>query len=347
MTNERKINFGGRLVGDGEPCFIIAEIGANHNRDFDLARRLIDSAISAGADCVKFQTFLADKHFSKFTPSVPGFNKHIHQIIKETEIERSWLPQLKDHVEEQGAVFLSSLGDFEAVKLMEELNVVGYKNTSFEITDLKLITAMAKTGKPIILSTGLANMDEIGRAVTSCNSVNNQNIILLQCTSLYPAPPELANLRAMQTMRNRFGVLVGYSDHTPNDHIALGSVALEACVLEKHFTLNRELPGPDHHFAMEPVEFESMIKKIREFESAIGDGIKIGPRTEELDNFKLGRRSIHAAVDISLGTIIEENMLCVKRPGFGIEPYKIKSLVGRRTLTNIKADQWISDELLQ
>ncbi len=337
------IRFGDRAVGDGAPCFVIAEIGANHNRDMDLARRMIDAAVGAGADCVKFQTFKADQHYSRLSPRVSSHpDIDIHTLIEQTEIDRDWLAPLKNHTEAQGAVFLSSIGDTEALALLEGLDVCGYKNTSFELTDLDLIGAMAATGKPLILSTGMADMDDIRRAVEVCRRAGNDQVILLQCTSLYPAPAHLSNLRAMAAMRDAFGLLTGYSDHTEGDQVPLAAVALGACVVEKHFTTDRSLPGPDHFFAMEPDGFRTMVSRLREVEAALGDGVKDGPRREERENFEIGRRSLHAAVDIPAGAVITTDMLCVKRPGLGIPPHRRGELVGRTARADIKADQWIT-----
>jgi sialic acid synthase SpsE len=342
-----EIRIGDRIVGDGHPCFVIAEIGANHNRDFDMARRLIDMATDAGADCVKFQTFLADKHFSVHTPPISGFDKHIHTVIRETELDRDWLEPLKRHVEARGAVFMSSLGDVVALDLLEKIGTVAYKNTSFELTDVELIGCMATTGKPVILSTGLAYRDDIRRGLDSCVAAGNDQVILLQCASLYPAPPALANLRAIDTMRRMFGTLVGYSDHTLDDHVALAAVARGACVVEKHVTLDRSLPGPDHGFAMEPAPFAAMLSRLRDIEAALGDGVKDGPREAEMENFRMGRRSLHAAVEIPAGTRISDEMLCVKRPGMGIEPYRRREIVGRTAKATIRMDHWITEDMLR
>jgi sialic acid synthase SpsE len=338
------IAFGGRRVGEGEPCFLIAEIGANHNRDFDMARRLIDVAADAGADCVKFQIFLADQHYSRFTPPIPGYDKHIHTIIAETEFDRDWLPLLKDFAEERGVVFLSSVGDRDAISRLEAVDVVGYKNTSAELSDVELISAIAATGKPVILSTGLADEADITRALAACEAAGNRQVILLQCSVAYPAPMEIVNLRAMETMRNRFGTLVGFSDHTLGDHVAVAAVAMGARVVEKHITLDRALPGPDHRFALEPDELAGMVRRIRDVEAALGDGRKDGPRGPEMDIYLMARRSLHAAVDIPKGTVITEDMLCIKRPGMGIAPWRKSELLGRVSTASIAADRWITWE---
>ena len=247
------VQIGGRAAGPGWPCYVIAEIGSNHDQDFDQALRLIDAAAASGVDAVKFQTFRATDHYSIHTP---GFSylkgRDTFSLIEALEINRDWHAPLKSHAEAQGVDFLSSPCDVEAVDELAALDVVAHKVASFDLPDVGLVRAIAEKGKAVILSTGLADWATIQRAVEACRSVGNQGIILLQCTSLYPAPPALSNLRAMDTMAAAFSVVTGYSDHTEGDHMVLAAVARGAAVIEKHFTLDRNLPGPDHQFAIEP-----------------------------------------------------------------------------------------------
>ncbi|MBT4731450.1 N-acetylneuraminate synthase [Candidatus Woesearchaeota archaeon] len=344
----KDIKIGGKSIGIRNPCYIIAEIGSNHNNDWDLALAHINSAISSGVDAVKFQTFNAKKHFSSFaTTEYNGLkNVKVQDILKELEINREWQKPLYEYCKDRGVSFLSSPCDFEAVDQLEEIGVEVHKIASFDITDLDLVKYIATTGKPIIMSTGLANWIEIQRAVNECRSVNNNNIILLQCTSLYPAPVYLSNLDAIKSIRNRFNVLTGYSDHTEGDLIPCTSVAMGACVLEKHFTLDRSLPGPDHHFAMEPDELADMVKKIRLIEKSFGDGQKTGPRGEETKASIKSRRSVHAARDIPIGCEISSDMLINKRPGYGIEPYLKADIIGKKSKKNICADEWITWDMI-
>ena len=342
-----RIEIGGVPVGDGQRCFVVAEVGSNHNRDFDLARRLIDAAAEAGVDAVKVQTFRADSHYSRKSPGFTYLEGvDTYSLIKSLELDRSWHEPLKEHAEARGLVFFSSPCDPEAVAELEALDVAAYKVASFDLPDIDLIRLMAETGKPVILSTGMADWMDIQRAVDACRDAGNNAVVLLQCTSLYPAPAELSNLRAMAAMRAAFGTLVGYSDHTRGDHVALAAAALGASVIEKHFTLDRTLSGPDHRFAIEPPEMGEMMRRLREVEAALGDGAKAGPRQAEREMFEKGRRSLHARVPIAKGTTIAADMLTVKRPGLGISPSLRDKVVGRRARTDIDADQWITWDMI-
>jgi sialic acid synthase SpsE len=336
-----------RRIGDGEPCFVIAEIGSNHNHDFAVAVRLIDAAADAGVDAVKFQTFRADSHYSKFAPGFSYLNNRSpHELIKSLEIDRAWHAPLQKHAESRGVVFFSSPCDVEAIDELDALGVPAFKVASYDLTDLSLIRHMARTGRPILLSTGLADWMDIQRAVDACRQEGNEQIVLLQCTSLYPAPAHLSNLRAITVMREAFGVLTGYSDHTDGDHVCVAAVALGACVVEKHVTLDKTMAGPDHSFAIEPAGVKNMVRRIRDVEAAIGDGAKTGPRAEEREMFEKGRRSLHAASRIAKGEIITSAMLTSKRPGLGIPPHLVDVVVGRTARLDIEPDQWITWEMI-
>lgn len=342
------IEIQGKKIGDGEPCFIIAEVGSNHNQDFSLALKLIDKAAEAGVDAVKFQTFKADAHVSKFAemPSYLDGYDSIHDLIKSLELDRDWQKPLKEYAESKGLIFFSSPCDYQAVDQLEELNVPAHKIASFDLPDLDLVEYIARTQKPILMSTGLADWMEIQRAVDVCRAVGNNNILLFQCTSLYPAPAKLSNLSAMLTMKHAFNVVTGYSDHTMGDNIPVASVAMGASAIEKHFTLDRSMEGPDHAFAIEPEELKVMVAKIREVEAAIGTGVKSGPREEEMDMYHKVRRSLHAAKDIAEGEVITEDMLVSKRPGFGVPIYLKGILIGRSAKKAIPKDSWISWDLV-
>lgn len=342
------IEIQGKKIGDGEPCFIIAEVGSNHNQDFSLALKLIDKAAEAGVDAVKFQTFKADAHVSKFAemPSYLDGYDSIHDLIKSLELDRDWQKPLKEYAESKGLIFFSSPCDYQAVDQLEELNVPAHKIASFDLPDLDLVEYIARTQKPILMSTGLADWMEIQRAVDVCRAVGNNNILLFQCTSLYPAPAKLSNLSAMLTMKHAFNVVTGYSDHTMGDNIPVASVVMGASAIEKHFTLDRSMEGPDHAFAIEPEELKVMVAKIREVEAAIGTGVKSGPREEEMDMYHKVRRSLHAAKDIAEGEVITEDMLVSKRPGFGVPIYLKGMLIGRSAKKAIPKDSWISWDLV-
>lgn len=344
---DKVINIKGRPVGDGQPSFIIAEIGSNHNQDYDLALRMIDAALAAGADAVKFQTFKADRHVSSRAKS-PSYLKdqNIQQLLRTLELNRDWQAGLQAHTEAQGAIFFSSPCDVEAVDGLEAIGAPAHKVASFDLPDTDLIRYIAQTQKPLIFSTGLANWMDIQRAIDTSFEVGNKQLVLLQCTSLYPAPSHLSNLRAMETMRAAFGVLTGYSDHTLGGAVSMAAVARGACMIEKHFTLDRGLRGPDHNFAMEPGPFAEMVRGIREIESALGDGQKNGPRPEEMEMAEKVRRSLHAARDIEEGEVLTPDMLVIKRPGHGLAPFLRPHIVGRVARRKIEVDEWITWDMV-
>ncbi|WP_186400629.1 N-acetylneuraminate synthase family protein [Stappia sp. P2PMeth1] len=343
----KTLKIGSRLVGDGQPAFIIAEIGSNHNQDYDLALRMIDAALDAGADAVKFQTFKAEKHVSRRAETPSWYEeRNTQNLLRPLELDRDWQAGLQTHTQKRGGIFFSSPCDVEAVDSLEVIGAPAHKVASFDLPDTDLITYIARTGKPVILSTGLADWMDIQRAVDACRAVGNEQIVLLQCTSLYPAPPHLSNLRAVDVMRSAFGVLTGYSDHTTGGAVSMGAVARGACMIEKHFTLDQTLPGPDHSFAMEPGPFAEMVKGIREIESARGDGSKNGPRPEEMEMADKARRSLHAARDIEEGETLTADMLVIKRPGHGLPPFLRPQLLGRVARRRIEADEWITWEMV-
>lgn len=343
-------DIGGRRVGDGQACFLIAEAGANHNRDLGMARELIGVAAEAGADAVKFQTYSAETLYAKTAPSfsylAPLTDKSTWQLIKEIELPREWHGELAREAARRGILFLSTPFDHAAVEELDALGVPAFKIASFEIVDLDLIRHAAAKGKPMILSTGLADYEDIADAVAACRAVGNDAIILLQCASLYPAPPERLNLRAMETMRRAFGTLVGLSDHTLGIHVTAAAPALGACVIEKHYTLSRTLPGPDHPFAIEPGELRQLVRHVRDVEAALGDGRKTGPAESEREMYLKARRSLIAARAIPRGTTIERDMLVVKRPGFGIRPKLVELVLGRVARVDIEEDTVITWDML-
>ncbi|MBF0236025.1 MAG: N-acetylneuraminate synthase family protein [Desulfamplus sp.] len=344
--NISAISIDGKSIGQGS-TYIIAEIGSNHNGDFELAKELIDAAAAAKVDAVKFQAFRADQHYSKHTPNftyldAAGHHQSTYDLIHSLEINRDWHLALMEHSQSRGVTFLSSPCDKEAYQQLQELGMAAFKVASFDLPDVRLIEEMARYGKPLILSTGMADYTDIQTALQTMHSVGNEQAILLQCTSLYPAPVQLSNLASMRTMRQAFGRHVGYSDHTLGDHVCLAAVALGACMLEKHFTLSRKMNGPDHAFAIEPDELALMVQRVRDVEKAMGDGIKNGPRPEEMEMYAKGRRSIHTKRSFKAGEKIHESDLCIKRPGFGISPRLLKEISGMTLQKDIVEDHWIS-----
>ena len=345
-----KLKIGDKLIGEEEPCFIIAEAGVNHNGSVELAKKLIDAAKDAGADAVKFQTFKAesvvvkDAQKAEYQKETTGEGSQ-YEMIKKLELTEEDFRELADYAEKKDIMFLSSPFDKESVDLLHELDVPAFKVGSGEITNLPLLRYIAKKGKPIILSTGMSTLGEIEEALDVIRSEGVEDIILLHCVSNYPARIEDVNLRAMGTLKQAFKLPVGFSDHTLGITAPIAAVALGACVIEKHFTLDRNLPGPDHKASLEPDELKEMVKDIREVEKALGNGIK-KPTKEEEKIKKVARRSIVAKVDISKGAIITEDMLDVKRPGTGIEPKYLKFIIGRKTKEDIKKDDVIRFEMI-
>jgi len=335
-----------RNIGDGEPVFVIAEIGANHNRKKKFAFDLIDAAVDAGADAVKFQIYSAETLYSKKTPDHSGYEKPLFDLIKEIETPRDWIPELKDYCDAHAIQFFATPFDARAVDELDAAGVDLYKIASFELVDLPLIEYTARKGKATIISTGLATMEELEDAYTAYTGTGNDRLIFLQCTSTYPARPEIMNLRAMETIRRAFGVPVGLSEHTLGIHISVAAVALGASVIEKHITLDRSLPGPDHPFAIEPAELKDLVRQIRDVEVAMGDGRKLGPSEAEREFYEKARRSIHARVKIEAGEEITPDKLVMKRPGFGILPKFQDRIIGRKAKVEIDEDQWITWDMV-
>jgi N-acetylneuraminate synthase/N,N'-diacetyllegionaminate synthase len=340
-----KVKIGDKLVGKGQPVFIVAEAGSNHNRKLEQAKQLTDVAAEAGADAVKFQTFLADKIVAKIGPKAGYMEKvskeSVYKIFKRMELPREWHRELAEYANKKGLIFLSSPFDEEAVNLLEELGVPAFKVASGELTNFPLIKYMARKGKPLIVSTGAATMGEVGEAVSVIKNEGNKKIVLLHCVANYPAAPEDANLLAMRTLKEKFKLPVGYSDHTLGVAAPLAAAALGAAVIEKHFTLSRKLPGPDHFYALEPGELRAMVEGIRAVEKMLGSPIK-RPAKAEREIRRLARRSIFAKVDIPAGTVITKEMLTVLRPAIGLEPKYLENVISRKARVNIKQHEAVT-----
>jgi sialic acid synthase SpsE len=337
-----KINTGFSAIGNDEPCYIIAEIGSNHNGSIDIAFEMIEKAAAAGVNAVKFQTFKAKNHYSKKTNKISLYKEDIFSLIEKLEIDRSWHTKLAEVCRQNKIDFLDSPCDSEAIAIAQSVDMPVMKVASFDMVDGRLIDEISKTGKGVIFSAGMATMSEIETAVNICRKNNNDKIVVLQCTSIYPAPVNLSNLRSMKTMAKAFNVITGYSDHTLGDHIACASVAMGAKVIEKHYTLSRKSEGPDHAFAIEPQELKDMVDKVRDIEAALGDGMKNGPREEELEFYKNARRSLIAGRDIKKGETISGEDIVIKRPNYGIHPSLINQVIGRRALADIGQDDPIT-----
>lgn len=349
MSFPAEFEIGGRPVGGGHPAWVIAEVGANHNRDMGVARELIDAAAAAGADAVKFQTYSGERIYSRKTPSFDYLqtDEPPAELLERISLPREWQAPLADHAASRGVQFFSSPFDHEAVVELAELGVPALKIASFEIVDLPLIEVAAATGLPLIVSTGMAVLGEVEDALDAARRGGAPAVGLMQTTSVYPAPAERANLRAMKTMRTAFGVPVGLSDHTEGIAVPVAAAALGAAFVEKHFTLDRSMEGPDHPFALEPEELRDMVDGIRTAQVALGDGRKEGPSEEERhEMYTLARRSLILTRDLPAGTVLERDMLTVKRPGFGVPPKHLELVLGRALRVDVEADDILTWEML-
>ena len=346
----RKIKIGNKLIDEGKPCFIIAEAGVNHNGSLKLAKKLINVAKATGVDAVKFQTFKTEGVMTENVPMAKYQKKNIgktetqFQMVKRLELPFEDFIILKKYCDKKGIIFLSTPHSEDAIDFLEPL-VPAYKIGSGDLTNLPFLEKIAKKRKPIILSTGMATLGEVEEAVNTIKKEGNNKIILLHCTTNYPCPLEEVNLRAMETLKKEFDLPVGYSDHTLGITVPIMAVTLGATVLEKHFTLDKNLPGPDHKASLEPKEFKEMIRAIRDVEKALGSSIKKPTKSEEKIK-KVARKSIVAKVDIPKRAKITKDMLVIKRPGTGIEPKFLDKVIGKRTKKEIKKDELITWEMV-
>jgi N,N'-diacetyllegionaminate synthase len=329
---------------------IIAEAGVNHNGDIGMAKKLIDVAADAGADLVKFQTFSADRLVTQ-SASKADYQKLAtnnvesqHTMLRKLELTEAMHHELIAHCASRGIGFFSTGFDIESIDMLVSLGQKLFKIPSGEITNLPYLRHIGRLGEEVILSTGMSSMEEIESAINILedSGTPRAKITVLHCTTAYPAPMSDINLCAMQSIRTKFGVNAGYSDHTLGIEISLAAVALRATVIEKHFTLDRALPGPDHKASLEPKELKSMIESIRNIEVALGDGQKrLMP--SEVSNRNIARKSVVARVPISAGQVLSEENLTTKRPGTGISPMAWRSLLGKKAHRDYFADELIDE----
>jgi N,N'-diacetyllegionaminate synthase len=337
------IEIGGRQIGNGRPAYVIAEAGVNHNGDPELAIELVKQACAAGADCVKFQTFKAETIVTRGAPKaayqlkVTDPSESQFEMLKRLELKSDDYGRLFDACKANGIQFLSTPYNFADTDFLEDLGVDGFKIASGQLVELPFLEYTARLGKPMIVSTGMATLGEVDAALTTIRGAGNDKIVLLQCTTNYPSAIEDANVRAMVSMRDSFDVLTGYSDHTQNDYSVYAATALGACLIEKHFTLDPQLTGPDHSCSLTPSQFANMVKGIRDVERALGSPVK-RPTVAELANAKGMRRSIVATQRIPAGSTIVSDMLDFKRPASGIEPKMLDRVVGKTARRDIQAD---------
>ena len=340
-----------RTIGAGRACFVIAEAGVNHNGDRARALALVDAAADAGADAVKFQTFVAARLVTPDAPkaayqiAATGNDESQFAMLARLELSTDDHRALIARSRERGIMFLSTPFDEACADLLQRLDVAAMKTPSGELTNLPYLAHVARLRRPMIVSTGMATLAEVAAAVEAIESAGAPPVALLHCVSNYPAAAADVNLRAMGTLASAFGLPVGYSDHTQGIDIALASVALGACILEKHLTLDRNLPGPDHRASIEPDELRDLVRGIRRVEAALGDGRK-RPAPSEAATAAAGRKSLVATRDISAGEALAGHDLTAKRPGTGIAPGLHSSVVGRRARTAIGAGTLLSWEML-
>ncbi len=325
--------------------FIIAEIGSNHCNNINIAKKLIKISKTAGADAVKFQSYRASSLYSKYVPRKVLQNgkkgPDIFKMIESIQMPYDWHLKLKKYCDKIGIIFISSPFDEEALISLEKVNCPIYKIASSEIGDIHLVTKIAETKKPIIISTGKATLQEVKRAIKWIEKTGNKKIIILHCTATYPASYSSMNLNNILTLKKNFNYKVGLSDHNTENLTAAIAVALGAKVIEKHITLDKKYKGPDHHFALEPSGLFNLINSVRKSEQALGSFTK-DIDISEIQNRKIGNRSIHVIKDLFPGDKIKRSDLVFKRPNLGIEPYLYKKIIGKEVKKYVKKDMWLT-----
>lgn len=326
------------------PVYIIAEAGVNHNGSVEMALRLVDEARAAGADCVKFQTFRAEKIVTAASPKanyqleVTDRGESQFDMLKKLELGRVDFARIKAHCEKVGIHFMSTPYNPEDAELLNGLGVDAFKIASGQVVELPFLREVARYGKRMIVSTGMADMQEVREAVEAIRSTGNSDLVILQCNTDYPSRIEDVNIRAMITMRDELKVRVGYSDHVPNNMACFAAVALGAEMIEKHFTLDSTLPGPDHSSSLEPAAFAELVKGIREVERSLGDGIKRPSAREQANTYGM-RRSLVAVHDLAAGAVLRAADIGFKRPANGLSPKYLDAVVGRTLAYPVKKDE--------
>lgn len=352
MHSNDNIMIGNKIIGDNSPAFIVAELSCNHLQDYDLAVKTIHAMRNAGADCVKLQTSKPDSitiecnnEYFRINAGTLWDNTTLFELYQKTYTPWEWHQPLKELTESLGMVFISSPFDFEAVDFLNNLGVSAFKVASFEITDIPLIEYIAKKGKPIIISTGIAELDDIHDAVECCVRSGNTDIILLKCTSAYPTPWDEVNLKGINTLKEKFNLNIGISDHTLGDIVPISAVTLGAKMIEKHFILDRKLGGPDAAFSMEPTEFAEMVRNVRNTEKILGNGeIKISETVGKSRQFV---RSLFVVEDIECGEVFTNLNIRSIRPGYGLPPKHIKEVIGKKSKMEIKKGTPLNWEMVE
>ncbi len=346
------IQLGRRTIGPGQPVYIVAELSANHNQNFEQAQRIVHAAKEAGADAVKVQTYTADtitlssdRECFQVRGGTLWDGRTLYDLYQEAHTPWAWQPKLKALCDELNLDFFSSAFDPTAVDFLETMSVPVHKIASPELVDIPLIQKMAETGKPLILSTGMATVDEIEEAIAAARTAGANQIVLLRCTSAYPAPPEEMNLRSIPDMAQRFGLPVGLSDHTPGIAVSVAAVALGASLIEKHLTLSRAAGGPDSAFSLEPAEFKSLVEAIRSAEKSLGQ-LQYGPTAHEIRT-RVFRRSLFVVRDMKKGEVFTAESVRSIRPANGLHPRHLPQVLGRCATVDIERGTPVSWELVE
>ena len=346
-----KVQIANRITGENNPVFIIAELSANHLQKFDNAEKIVKAAKEAGADAIKLQTYTADtitidcdNEFFQIKQGTLWDGQILYDLYKKAYTPWEWQPKLKEIAESEGLICFSSVFDKTAVDFLESIDVPAYKIASLESTDIPLIEYVASKGKPIIISTGIATLSDIEEAVNACKRMGNEQIALLKCVSAYPTPLEDVNLRTIPNLADTFKTVVGLSDHTLGISIPIAPVALGACIIEKHLTLDRKLGGPDAAFSLEPDEFRAMVKSIREVEKALGEVSY--DLTEKIKKSRELSRSLFVVKDMMSGEIFTEENIRSIRPGYGLPPKYLTYILSKYTSKDIKRGTPLTWELI-
>ena len=348
----KSFRIGNRVLSDKTPVFVIAEAGVNHNGNLKLAKKLVAEAKRAGADCIKFQTFQAEELVTLSAPKADyqlqttDPSESQFAMLKKLELPKMAYEELMKECSKENILFLSTPYSFKDVDFLDELGVPGFKIASGQLTEYSFLAHVAKKKKPIFISTGMCTLEDIRGAVKTFRDEAHNNFVLLQCTTNYPSHMEDAHLRVIPALKLAFQINVGYSDHTVGDTAILGAVALGACVIEKHFTLDRRTPGPDHSSSMEPREFAELVKKIRNLEKALGQSGKTLTPMEAKNALGM-KRSITSTQLIKRGTTIQLDMLTFKRPATGLHPNLLNKVIGKRAAKDISPDTFLSEEMVE
>lgn len=347
----KDVSIGSRMIGEGHSCFIIAEAGINHNGDLETALEMVDAAADAGVDCIKFQTYKAESFCSgrddqfEYMSQGKVVRESMLELFKRHELSAHDFERLFAHAEERGVIPLSTPCDQPSVDLLEALDVAAYKIGSDDLVYHDLVSYIAGKGKPVIFSTGMGNQAEIDQTLKVVRATGNDDVIMLHCVSVYPTPPDQVNLQKIPALRGQFDVQVGYSDHSEGTEALVGARALGAVVLEKHFTLDRGMRGPDHWFSSDPVELKLLVDRVRHMETLLGVEA-LQPTDGEIEMRQLARRSIVAAHDLAIGHVIERTDLAFQRPGTGLPPEEAQHLVGRKLRVAIGEGDQLSWDVL-